>query len=312
MESQDINIEQIERFLLKNMKAEENAAFELKMKSDANLTKEVNAYRTFFNGAKSLQSTHFQEKLEQWSSEWAESDEEESLLIEAYLNDNLHSDLKPKVEQRINDNTAFANKINTYKNLHTGFNTLSEQSFSEKMQSWNEAASDKNNTKKEAKIRPLFRRLAIAASFLLVFSVGLKQYANQNYTTENMVHTFYSTPQLGNTLGGDNGDALSNLEKEFESAHDALQKKAYAKAAAGFDEVLSTLPSTNLPQDRVDYYQDNSKWNKALALLGTGDSITATKALLSDLAKNANDKFYRTKAQELLSKMNSFWFKISG
>lgn len=312
MESQEINIEQIERFLLKNMKAEERTAFEKKINSDTTLMKEVNVYRTFFDGASRLQSTHFEEQMAEWSSEWAESDEEESLLIEAYLNDNLHTDLKQKIEQRINNDTAFAEKINTYKKLHTGFNTLSEQSFSQKMKTWDKTKTDKSDIKKEAKIRPLFRRLAIAASFLLIVSVGLKWYANQNYASENMVQTFYRTPQLGNTLGGDNADVLNSLEKQFEKAHDLLQKKAYAKAAKLFDEVLSALPSTNLLQDRIFYYQDNSKWNKALALLGTGDNTAEVKAVLLDLTKNASDKFYRNKAQELLLKMDSFWFKISG
>lgn len=313
MDPRQVNIESIELYLKGAMSPEEARAFEAKLKSDSVLAGELEAYKVIFSGFQGLAGAEFGQKLESWSSEWKDSDEEETMLIEAYLKAELHPELIKEVEARLSSDKAFAEKIGQYRKLLAGFETISNEDFKNKIQTWEKQSPGKGLTNRRnsgAIIRPLYRRLAIAASFLLVISVGLKWYASSNFSENKLVETAYFRPETGGTMGGQDPETVLIVEQQFAEAHDLMEEGQYEMAAESFDNVLMSLDVTAFSESRKTAIKDNATFSQALALLAVGEDVSEVKVLLEELIRETEDNFYKTRAQELLEKINSFWFKI--
>lgn len=309
MKPREVNIEQIESYCLGTMEASERHEFENTLKEDLELAREVEAYKKIFSGFDGLSGLDFKDKLNSWSSEWESADKEETQLIEAFVKGELHPDLVDQIEQKIATDKSFAKKVEQYQKLLSGFDGIKGQEFKEKMQSW-----EKETTVKEkqptTKIRTLYRRIAIAASFLLIVAVGGKWYTTTNYGPVALIEATYFKPETGGTLGNDSPDSQEIIETQFAEAHEAMENKNYETALDGFENVLLSLESTDLPEATKAFMKDNARLNKALALLGEGNNSEEVKQILQEVIDDSTDEYYSGKAQQLLDKLNSFWFKI--
>ncbi|MCB0652924.1 MAG: hypothetical protein KDC85_16720 [Saprospiraceae bacterium] len=313
MNPQQVNIEKIEAYCQGTMNPEEREVFKKDIRNDNELAQEVKAYQKIFSGLETLADASFKSKLEAWSDEWSDADEEEITLIQGYLNDELHPELRSETDIRLKTDTAFAKKVAQYKTLFSGFQGMADQDFSRKMQGW----ETENNTvvglpaaNPKAKIRTLYRRLAVAASFLLIVSFGIKWYAGANYGPDALVQAAYFKPETGGSMGSERPEVTTVIEAQFAAAHEAMESGDYQTAIDSFDDVLMSLEMVDFPEERANFFRDNARYSKALALLADGGDTVEVKELLLDLINTTEDDFYRSKSEELLEKINSFWFKL--
>lgn len=313
MNPQQVNIEKIEAYCQGMMDQAQQEAFEKEIKNDNDLAHEVKAYQKLFSGLETLADASFKSKLQGWSDEWRDADEEEITLIQGYLNDELHPVLRSETEVRLKADPAFAGKVAQYKTLFSGFQGMADQDFSLKMQGWeteSKTAAGLPAAKPQAKIRTLYRRLAVAASFLLVVSLGIQWYAEANFGPVALMKAAYFKPETGGTMGSETPEVTTVIETQFAAAHEAMESGDYQTAIDSFDDVLVSLEMADLPKDRANFFRDNARFSKALALLADGGNTAEIKEMLSDLIKTTEDDFYRSKSEELLEKINSFWFKL--
>jgi anti-sigma-K factor RskA len=315
MEPREVNIEKIEAYLQGALNTRDRVDFEKEIQSDSTLAKEVEAYRTLFKGFSGLADNEFKNKMADWSNEWKAEDGEETMLIEAYLNDNLHPNLKKETDKRIQSDASFAKKVEQYKTLLSGLSGLKGQEFKSKMESWeNKAQTSSTPTlkaKPKTKILNLYRKIAIAASFLLIIGVGSKWHATTNYAPQVLVADAYHKPETGGTLGNDDPTLVELVETQFATAHELMENSDYEDAVEAFDNVLRSLESADLPQSKLAFLNDNSKWSKALALLSDNGDDDEIKEILKDIIDTSKDSYYTSEANKLLKKMNSFWYKIN-
>ncbi len=313
MDPRQVNIETIEAYFQGKLSSSEQQTLEKEISSNPDLAGEIEAYRKIFTGLDALGKASFINKLEQWSEEWKTTDGEESMFIEAYLKDELHPDLKSVTEERIKSDSSFAQKVEQYKTIISGLDVLAGQEFKDKMKTWeaeNEKTEKEATPKQGAVIRPLFRRIAIAASFLLVVSIGLKWYVSANFGPDAVMEAAYFRPETGGTMGSEIPEEIQLVEKQFASAHDFMENQEYEMALEAFDNVLLSLEVTEFPESRKDAIRDNALFSQALAQIALKEDTEDIKELLDELISTTSDSFYRSKAEELLKKLDSFWFKI--
>ncbi|KAA3624231.1 MAG: hypothetical protein DWQ02_23325 [Bacteroidetes bacterium] len=308
MDPRQINIETIEAYFQGKLSPSEQQTLENEISSNPDLASEIDAYRKIFTGLDVLGNVSFKHKLEEWSEEWKSSDGEESMLIEAYLKDDLHPDLNSATEERIKSDPDFAKKVEQYKTIISGLNALESQEFKGKMKTWE--AEKTAPSRQGVVIRPLFRRMAIAASFLLVVSIGLKWYATTNFGPNAVIEAAYFRPETGGTMGSEIPEDIQVVEKQFASAHDFMENQEYEMALEAFDNVLMSLDIADFPESRKDAIRDNTLYSIALAQIAMEEEPEEIQEQLNELISTTSDSFYKSKAEELLSKLDSFWFKL--
>lgn len=313
MDPLQINIETIEAYFLGKLSPSERQELDDEISSNPDLASEFDAYRKIFTGLDVLEKASFKHKLEQWSEEWKSTDGEESMLIEAYLKNDLHAELASSVEKRIKSDQDFAKKVEQYKTIISGLDVIANQEFKDKLKTWETESQKGNNDttpRKGAVIRPIFRRMTIAASFLLVVSIGLKWYATANFGPKAVMESSYFRPETGGTMGSEIPEVVQLVEKQFASAHDFMENQEYEMALEAFDNVLLSLDVADFPESRKDAVRDNAVFSKALALIALKEDQEEVKTLLNELISTTSDSFYRSKAEELLKKLDSFWFRF--
>jgi anti-sigma factor RsiW len=313
MNPRQVNIESIELYLKGAMPPEESQAFEARIQSDPKLAEEVEAYRVIFSGFEGLAGEELRDKMSSWSAEWRQSDMEETMLIEAFLKDELHPDLKQSVEERMAKDTSFASKVSQYKTVVTGLGGMADEEFKQTLAGWEnkeviQLDPAQNNSK--GKLRTLYRRLAVAASFLLIISVGVKWYASANFNAGTIAATAYFRPETGGTMGNQEPQAALLVEQQFAKAHDFMETKDYESALESFDNVLLSLDIAGLSESRKNAIRDNAMYSKALALLAQDEDMEEVKSLLEELNATSADNYYKTKVSELKERLDSFWFRI--
>jgi anti-sigma-K factor RskA len=311
MDPRQVNIENIELYLKGEMTPEESQAFETRMDSDPELAEEVQAYKVIFSGFSGLAGDQFKEKMASWAAEWQRSDQEETMLVEAFVKDELHPDLKRSVQERIQTDTAFAKKVDQYRIVLSGFEGMRDEAFKQTLTSWEEKKVVKQDTTQhKANVRPLFRRLAVAASFLLVISIGLKWYAAANFNTATIAESAYFRPETGGTMGSQTPETVLLVEQQFAQAHDMMESLEYETAIESFDNVLLSLDVAGLSDSRKTAMRDNALYSKALALLALDEKTEEVRELLQELNNLTADNYYKTKVRELQAQLDSFWFRI--
>ncbi len=304
MEENNTRLEQIERFLTGAMAAPERADFDRLMAEDETLRAAVSDYSTLIGGFNQMKEVAFQAQMQEWNQAWASSDEAE--WIEAYVKGDLHPELENKISARLKTDTALATRVAEYKQLISGFSSMQDQAFANKLQEWDKSHAEDKKPATVRSLRPVFMRIAAAASVLLVLGIGFNWYAQNNYTGTILAESYYQEPSTGNTLGGENSkDQLMEL---FEDAHREYTQGQYDAAVRNFDNLLVTLADSDLEDSARKYFEENAFWTRALALIAQGEDLTRAKASLYVIANNPDNE-YQKKAEELLKQLDSVFYR---
>jgi anti-sigma-K factor RskA len=313
MSSDNSQIEIIEQYLLGNLSAPEREAFEAQMSAEPALSAEVAAYRQVLEGFGSMQMSDFSSAMQEWDQEWASIDQEEAELIEWYLSGQLSGNALQQLELRIQRDEAFANKLNQYRTIFNSLGALQMSEFADNMQDWNkEETAPKAEDKGEAKVvgmRPIFRRLAIAASVLILLFAGANWYAEANYSDEQIITGLYESTRSQNVMG-DNQGIEREIDQKYQEAHQQFQRGDYDNALLSFDQLLQEIPASELDDFTANYYRENIEWNRVLAQIGANSSDAEVQASL-DAIKAKDGHSYQDEAMALEAKLNSFWKRLA-
>lgn len=299
MENENFTIEDIETYCLGEMAPEQKFALEEFMQKDEDFAQEVQKYSRLFAGFMALQSESFAGQLTQWAAEWEEPDNLE--LIEWYLKDALGEKAKKTVEDRMKVDQSFAREVQRQQSLMTGFEAIRSIDFAQQMKRWEAQESAPAKIKS---LSPLIRRIAIAASVLLVTAVGVAWYINSHFSNSALFATFYQSPNIGGTLGV---QTTNDFQDEFATAHRSLQAADFPGAIASFKKIQSQLPNIDLDPLAKQYYSDNIEWSLLLAELGKGDTGAGFFNRLESIANNPEQE-YQAQAAALLAKMKSIFY----
>ncbi|NUO01220.1 MAG: hypothetical protein HUU01_11455 [Saprospiraceae bacterium] len=277
MHTEDYDIAIIEQYLAGQLEAGAAARFEAQLAKDDTLQADTAQYRRLFDGLAALRSQAYSDKIAGW--------EAEAQLIEN------EAALAPVLE---------------------GLAALRSEQLRDKMTGWETVHQSAATTEKTAivkTLRPVFvRRLAVAASILLLAGAGLSWYASQRYSAESLVADYYRMPNVGNTMGSEQ-TMQGRLGARFAEAHRLMEKKSYAEALIAFGEVLTLSRSAGLDETRMRYYSDQVSWNRVLILLAQGAAEPELRAALDKVLDDPKNE-YHPKAVALKEQLDSFWRKL--
>ncbi len=275
MHTEDYDIATIEQYLAGQLEAEAAARFEAQLERDEALRADTGQYKRLFDGFAALRSQAYSDKIAGWEAE----------------------------AQLVENGTEFAPVLE-------GLAALRSEQLRGKIAGWEAAHQIEAPAEKSAivkTLRPVFvRRLAVAASILLLVAVGLSWYATGNYSTEHLVESYYRIPNsIGNQMG-DEQTLRSRLESRFADAHRLMEQKSYPEALIAFGEVLTLSRSAGLDEIRMRYYSDQVSWNRVLILLAQKAPEAEVRAALDKVAGDPQNE-YREKAVELKKQLGSPW-----
>ena len=258
--------------------------------------------------------------------------------IENFIRGNLDAKGRRQFEQQLAEDKDLQKEVQAYEVLLEGFKEIQLADFTQEVQQWeNELRQQDKPTikktapiKKEAPIvRMRFRRLAIAAGFLLLVLAGGYWWMGTQYSDTGLVASNYN-PLESSTLRNSGGDAhpledgikfyeqgnfasavdyfggISTTQESYPLAqlylgHSYMQTRNYPKAIETFQALASTGDIR---------YAEEAEWHHILALVGnhqSGNSFTeALNAILADA-----DHDYYADAQKLQNQLNSFWRKLA-
>jgi len=277
MHTEDYDIATIEQYLAGHLEAEAATRFKAQLETDEVLQTDTTQYRRLFDGLSALRSQAYADKFAGWEADaqLAENEAEYAPLLE-------------------------------------GLAALRSEQLRGKMTGWEAAhyaAAPAGKTAVVKTLRPVFvRRLAVAASILLLLAAGLSWYATGNYSAESLVESYYRMPNIGNNMGSE--QTLRNrLESRFADAHRLMEQKSYSEALIAFGEVLTLSRAAGLDESRMRYYSDQVSWNRVIILLAQKAPEAEVRAALEQVAGDPQNE-YREKAVELQKQLDSFWRRL--
>ncbi|MEL6656217.1 MAG: hypothetical protein AAFR36_07220 [Bacteroidota bacterium] len=263
-------------------------------------------FRQLWQALQSLQAEEQRTKLQEWETSWQTTADAE--WIELYLSNQLSEENRQKVEERREQDEAFASQFSDQEKLFAGFSAAKDEHFREQLSQWDEQVS--TGGEQEAKVRPMVprwrRTLSIAATVLLLIVAGLFWNNSVKYSDEALADKYYQNPPTGNLMGAGEVSEEAAYQQNFTDAHSAMQFKDYDRARLLFEKLGTTVPPANFSDDDLVYYQDNLDWNLILALLGQNESGGVLQQRLDVILASPNHTYY-TQAQQLQEDLDKFW-----
>lgn len=298
MDDKVYTLEEIEAFCLDKLPAEQHLAFEQRLLSDALFQKRVRLIQSILDGFVAMAG----EQLEQSMTSWAKGlrEQEDAELIEWYLSDELGPAATKYVEERRLTDAAFDTLFQSQQELFEGLEAAQADDFANKLANWEKESQEQTPVRP---LNPWIKRFSIAASIALVLSLGGWGYMKNQYSNQKLFAALYQSPNIGSTMGG---QGLDGFKERFSTAHRSLQAEEFDKATQEFIALSTALEALDLDPLAKSYYNDNVEWSLLLARLGNDDMGNDFDVKLEQMAKDQNHE-YRTQAQTLLNKLDSFW-----
>jgi tetratricopeptide (TPR) repeat protein len=178
-------------------------------------------------------------------------------------------------------------------------------------------------------MRPMWIRLAAAASVVLVLGWFSVQWAGTNYSDEALFSAQYESPEASTFRSG---TAMENpLEPGFKALEDNhLQvaedffktvspvQERYAEAQYYLGHAAMQLGHYNLAVDAFKSciqrnevkFKEKAEWNLLLTYVAAGQTDDPDFRNLLDTMRNDNGHSYQREATQLSKKLESFWRKI--
>ncbi len=148
--------------------------------------------------------------------------------IEAYLRGGMKAAERQEFEAQLATDEAMKSELAAYRQIFTGFAGLQEESFAKEVAQWTTEAKTKSDDniipmQTGAKVRPMWQRLAVAASLVLLLGVGAAWWGGRQYSDVAIAERGYVAP-LSSGAMGDNPQ-LDEIEKLYEAAHANFQSE---------------------------------------------------------------------------------------
>lgn len=241
--------------------------------------------------------------------------------IEAYLSNEMSGEERQAFEEQMANDEALQQEVSAYRQIFSGFRAMKEERFAGEVATWTAAARKENASRSNgdgdkflvvnrgAIVRQMYRRVAIAAGFVVLLGAAITWWASRQYSDEQLIADVYTPPLLEATMGDQVPQAAKNVALLFEDAHRLFQQKNFTAAAAKFEETLQAVEADPGSLDNLTrkFYMDNSRWTLLLAKFAAGQMSEAKfLAALKPIADDPNND-YAEEAQSLLQDLGSFW-----
>ncbi len=228
--------------------------------------------------------------------------------IKAYLDGSLSDSELSDFKSQLASNPELKQEVAAYQTIFKGFQHLEQEDFEREVAKWGADLKEKNVVVGIRKAGVLYRRIALAASIILLLGFGMSWWGTKNYSNEALADKFYSAPISSQTMGDSTDELLKPFYKLFEKAHEQFQAGTYEKAIRTFNDLIAILESNPGKMDELSfkYYKENVEWTSVLAGLRM-DQLDEN--LLSQIANNHNHG-YTEQAQNLESDLNSILRKM--
>ncbi|MEL7119473.1 MAG: tetratricopeptide repeat protein [Bacteroidota bacterium] len=240
--------------------------------------------------------------------------------IDEYLDGELNDQEKNAFEKELEKDATLEQELRANLLLREVIEHGYKEEMRTNIRKWRQESNESNQTG-STRIRPLFVRIAAAASVLLVagmlvFNIILPQYSNSN------IATAYYEP-VGDLAGGSrsttDGDVLDEAIAAFENGD-------YANAITGFqnfpnnDQALYGLAHTYYLTERYNEaaqtfdqlidkanieYIEQAQFYKVLSMLKAEQVNDEFNTLLDQII--AENGFYADEARNIKKKLKSFW-----
>ena len=260
MENEQFSIEQIEGYCLGLLPRTETELLEQEMAKDQQLQNRVSQIQTILDAFLAARTQAFSEQLDLWQKDAMDRDRLE--LIEWYLNDELGPKARQAVEKKRDEDPAFAQLIQDQQKLFSLFDAKRTEDFANKMKQWENGGGKA----KKRLLYPLIRRVAIAASFLLLISIGSLWLISRSYSGPALFESYYQAPAFGGTMG--ETDDNNDFANDFAKAHRHLQSNEYQEALELLKQLQTKLPNEALDKLSSKFFAENIEWSVILAQLG--------------------------------------------
>lgn len=202
-------------------------------------------------------------------------EDQDYILFDQYLQKELSTEDLFDFEERLNNDKAFKDSFNTYKELsihleHKFEGETEAMAFKENLQNISNQHFNKNTTEEKPNKFNIFKYAVAASIALLIGITAFNQLSNPSYTDYNNHET------ISLSVRGGEDSLLKDAEKTFNS-------KNYSEAENAFNKILEKTPS-NL---EIQLY-------KAISLIET-DQFSEADELLWGLSET--NSAYKNKAK---------------
>lgn len=247
--------------------------------------------------------------------------------IEDYLNGKLPEEQRRAFAERLEQEPELATEVQAFRLSQEVIEEGIADQLRADFASWNQEGKQKQPAK-IVKMRSMRKVLAIAASLLLLLTVGYLQYSNtqQNYSSSALAANYHDA-DLGTTRSTTNTNELSDAITALQAANytTAIQElQAINNSSPYYSDAQFLLADAYYLNDQLSQatntigplltnedplLQEKAEWLKILIDLKSGKKNDPEFQLqLKEISENTNHSF-QPKAAELVETLNGFWVK---
>ena len=269
--------------------------------------------------------------------------------IEDYVNGKLKGNSKKVFEAQLAADQELAREVAFYQDLSDVSEVVGDESletlisgidselaaedfFQEKdamiktIESKTKTSDNKKGKRPVIKLRKL---MSLAASILVLVTAGTLWWSNSNYSNESLASNYFNQQtilSISRTSGENTdifGEGLKAIKSENYSeairffSNISKQEEAYGEARlylaiAQFktQDYQYAISNAEIVAQSSSRFREKARWLQINAMLGSGQTSREFENLLTDMATNSPDNYYRNEASRLKKDLDRFWRKI--
>lgn len=263
--------------------------------------------------------------------------------IEDYVNGKLDSSSAEAFEAELAKDEDLAKEVAFYKDLRVVAEVAGEEDFQKmtnevvaelETEGFFAANAQKQEEAKKETARPKLRVLraesrkwlALAASILVLISVGTGWWANANYSDSSIAGRQFDAEIAASANRSKQGTddvfaegltALSNGNYEqaasffatFPSDSESYEEARLYLTIAQFqsNNFTESIANAELVANTSTRFREKARWLQLNAMLASGQKGDEFENLLNEIATQSPDNFYRNKAKNLQKELTGFW-----
>jgi hypothetical protein len=215
--------------------------------------------------------------------------------IEAYLNGTLDPAQRTEFEQQLLADEALQKEVNRHRKAAFAINYGRSQALKSRLTMIDKELAEP--TISASRRIPLYRRIAVAASVLILIAAGAHFYAHRTYSSHAIATHYFASSQIDAFRGQD--DNVNTLANKFVEAEKLFQEGKYESAAQEYQVIIK--------EDSL--LKEQAEWNLALSYYAVDPASPQFKLLFDRmLADTQHD--YHQQAKELHETMQDLFYKL--
>ncbi|HLF65782.1 MAG TPA: hypothetical protein VI603_18620 [Saprospiraceae bacterium] len=215
--------------------------------------------------------------------------------IEAYLKGTLDSAQQAEFERQLGSDDALRKEVERHRQATLAINYSLAQSLKDRLKTIEQEIGQP--AKPISRRLPVFRQLAIAASFLILLAAGAYFYTQRTYDTGAVAERFFATTQSEQFRGRE--EYVISLGERFAEAERFFHEGDYEAAK---QQYLMIIKEDSLLKGQAE-------WNLALCYYALDPAAPQFKMLLERILSDTRHD-YHAQALKLQKTIDSVMYKL--